>query len=86
MLRVVAQVMAKGDTPFKKVVVHRYSPQKPLGNELGMLNFDRDEVIRMIELSAHSLLHLLTAANGTSRTSGHRERTVRFRRKIGHAT
>ena len=56
MLRVVAQIMATGDSPFKKVVVHRYSPLKPLGNELGMLNFDRDIVLRMIEEGEHEAM------------------------------
>jgi hypothetical protein len=48
-LRVARQLLANGAEPYKKVVVHRYSPQKPLGGDLGMLNFDRDNVIRMIE-------------------------------------
>jgi predicted acylesterase/phospholipase RssA len=55
-LRVVAQVLDRGDSPFNKVVVHRYSPKKPLGNELGMLNFDRDQVIKMIEEGEHDAL------------------------------
>jgi predicted acylesterase/phospholipase RssA len=48
-VRVASQILIAGDRPYKKVIVHRYSPQKVLGDDFGMLNFDRTQVIRMIE-------------------------------------
>lgn len=50
-LRVAANITDK-----KKIVVHRYSPQKPLGGATGMLNFDRDTVIKMIEDGEHEAM------------------------------
>jgi predicted acylesterase/phospholipase RssA len=56
LVRVASRLLVKGNGHYKKVIVHRYSPQKALGDDLGMLNFDREQVIRMIEEGEHVAL------------------------------
>jgi predicted acylesterase/phospholipase RssA len=47
--RVASRIFGNGAQSLKKIIVHRYFPRKSLGNELGMLDFGRETIIRMIQ-------------------------------------
>jgi predicted acylesterase/phospholipase RssA len=57
LVRVAGQILVEGNRPYKKLVIHRYYPQKPLGNDLGMLSFGRNEILKIIEDGEHTALN-----------------------------
>ncbi|HTA44244.1 MAG TPA: patatin-like phospholipase family protein [Bryobacteraceae bacterium] len=57
-VRVAAKITSQDSRTYKRLVIHRYFPEAQLGNNLGMLNFDRDAIVRMIaEGQRVALLH-----------------------------
>jgi predicted acylesterase/phospholipase RssA len=56
--RVLRMVGHKGPLgkPLRKVVIHKYLPSTSLGGDLSMLNFDREQVIKMIQLGENEAL------------------------------
>src|SRR5579864_389187 len=57
-VRVASQLAGSGGKIYKRIVVHRYFPEKALGSDLGMLDFGLDPIARMImEGERAALLH-----------------------------
>jgi predicted acylesterase/phospholipase RssA len=58
LLKVAGQIFV-GPTgkPLNRVVIHKYLPQSSLGGDLGLLNFDRDQVLYMIEQGEHEAMN-----------------------------
>lgn len=47
-VRVAGQLLQKGRNKYQRLTVHRYFPQRTLGNDFGMLDFGVDAIARMI--------------------------------------
>jgi NTE family protein len=58
-IRVAAQIEKRGkQTPYKKLTIHRYHPHyDPGGGGIGILNFDKDRLARLIELGFEDTVH-----------------------------
>ena len=57
-VRVAGTLLKPGDRTYKRVVIHRYFPDKALGNDLGMLNFGLEPIATMIsEGERAAMLH-----------------------------
>ncbi|HEY6249475.1 MAG TPA: patatin-like phospholipase family protein [Candidatus Angelobacter sp.] len=62
-IRVAGQFLKAGKS-YKRLTIHRYFPEKALGNDLGMLNFGIDPIARMItEGERVALLHDCAESN-----------------------
>lgn len=50
-IRTVATIQKRVETdkPYRKLTIHRYHPQDDIGNALGMLNFNKSSIERLIE-------------------------------------
>lgn len=64
LVRVAGQILEPKEPPCKKVVIHRYFPQRPLGNDLGMLSFGLPETLKIIEEGEHAALNHDCQADG----------------------
>lgn len=63
-IRAAGQLLPSDGKSYKRLIVHRYFPEKTLGNDLGMLNFGIDPIARMItEGERAALLHDCAASN-----------------------
>jgi NTE family protein len=60
----------KTSAPYRKITIHRYHPREDLSGLLGLLNFDRNRIIRLIERGFRDAAEHECSASGCLLPSG----------------